>query len=550
MRYGLYIFLLFFFCVNETLQAQGTLEKGTVSYVSSQNVYVKFSSTDGINIGDTLFLQKAETLLPALRVTNKSSVSCVCSKLVPTDNFRVSDAIVARPKHAEKQKAVEKKEQEQKAKKENPAIKPAPLHDKNPEQAAREADGNLPESKAQPKQKIRARMSAASYSNFSDRGEQTRMRYSCSVQGNNIAGSKFSTDVYVTFRHTLNEWETVKTNLNDALKIYSLSAKYDFNESTSLVLGRKINPKIASLGAVDGIQFEKGIGHFLVGAIAGSRPDFLDYSINLDLMQAGVYIGHVSGKNEKYQQTTLGVIEQHNKSAVDRRFVYFQHSDDLMKNLNLFGSMEMDLYQNVNNEATNKLSLTNLFVSLRYKFSKKLNVSLSYDNRKNIIYYESYKSYIDQIIDNETRQGLRFGVNYRPVKLITWGVNASWRFQKSTANDSKNVNTYLNFNQIPLLKVSASLSANFLQTSYIDSKIYGLKLMKDFFKGKVNLEAYYRRVDYNFPIYEYSTNQNVVGGSLSWQLVKNLGLSVFCEQTFDSQNNNYMLVNARVMQRF
>lgn len=550
MRYGLYIFSLFFILCNETLQAQVVLEKGVVSYVSSQNVYVKFSSTDGINIGDTLFLQKGDTIFPALRVTNKSSVSCVCSKLTATDNFQVSDAIVARKIQANTKEEKAKKEPEKKPKKESPVTRPAPGQDKTPEQAAREADGSLPESKYQPKQKIRARVSAASYSNFSDRRDQTRMRYSCSMQGNNIAGSKFSTDVYVTFRHTLNEWETVKNNVNDALKIYSLSAKYDFNESTNLVLGRKINPKIASLGAVDGVQFEKGIGHFLVGAIAGSRPDFLDYSINLDLMQAGAYIGYVSGKNEKYQQTTLGIIEQHNKSAVDRRFVYFQHSDDLMKNLNLFGSMEMDLYQNINNESTNKLSLTNLFVSLRYKFSKKLNATLSYDNRKNIIYYESYKSYIDQIIDNETRQGMRFGVNYRPVKLITWGVNASWRFQKSNANDSKNLNSYLNFNQIPLLKTSASLSVNFLQTSYIDSKIYGLKLMKDFFKGKVNAEVYYRRVDYNFPIYEYSTNQNVVGGSLSWQLVKNLGLSVFCEQTFDSQKNNYMLVNTRVMQRF
>ena len=548
MRYCLCVLFLVFIANTEILQAQVILDKGTVSYVSSQNVYVKFASTDGINIGDTLFLQKAENLSPALRVTNKSSVSCVCARL-GTDTIRVSTEIVAKKIQVDTKQKEEKKEQEKKAKKENLEANPVPGHDKTPEQAAREEDG-LPELKYQPKQKIRARISAASYSNFSERGEQTRMRYSCSMQGNNIGDSKFSTDIYVTFRHTLNEWETVNNNLNDALKIYSLSAKYDFNTSTSLVLGRKINPKIASLGAVDGIQFEKGFGHFLVGAIAGSRPDFLDYSINLDLMQAGAYIGHVSGKNEKYQQTTLGVIEQHNKSAVDRRFVYFQHSDDLMKNLNVFGSMEMDLYQNVNNETTNKPSLTNLFVSLRYKFSKKLNASLSYDNRKNIIYYESYKSYIDQIIDNETRQGLRFGVNYRPVKLITWGVNASWRFQKSSANDSKNLNSYLNFNQIPFFKTSASVTANFLQTSYINSKIYGLKLMKDVFKGKVNIEAYYRRVDYNFPIYEYSTNQNVVGGSLSWQIVKNLGISVFCEQTFDSQNNDYLLVNARVMQRF
>lgn len=376
------------------------------------------------------------------------------------------------------------------------------------------------------------------------------MRYSFTMQGNNIKDSRFSTDIYITFRHTLKEWEAVKNNINDALKIYSFSVKQDINESTSLVLGRRINPRISSLGAVDGVQFEKGMGHFFAGAIAGSRPDYIDYSINPNLIQAGAYVGLASKVNEKYQESTLGIIEQRNKSAVDRRFVYFQHSDELMKNMNVFSSMEFDLYQYINNEVQNKISLTNLFVSLRYKFSKKLSASLSYDSRKNIIYYESYKSYIDQLIDNETRQGMRFGFNYRPFKSITWGANASWRFQKSNSNDSKNLNTYLNFNQIPLIKSSASITANFLQTSYINSKIYGLRLTKDVFKGKLNVEAYYRRVDYNFPVYGYSTNQNIVGGSLSWQIMKKLSAYVFLEKTFDSQNNNYLMVNTKLMQRF
>lgn len=212
--------------------------------------------------------------------------------------------------------------------------------------------------------------------------------------------------------------------------------------------------------------------------------------------------------------------------------------------------MEMDLYENISGESKSKLSLTNLFVSLRYKFSRKFSANLSYDNRRNIIYYESYKTYIDQVIDNETRQGMRFGFNYRPVKMLSWGANASWRFQKSSANESKNLNTYLNINQIPGLKTSASITANFLQTSYINSRIFGLRLMKDVFKGKVNTEVYYRRVDYDFPLYGYATNQNVVGGSLSWQILKKLSMSAFVEKTFDSQNNDFMLINTRLMQRF
>ena len=540
MRYLFYLIILIFLTSNKILQAQTKLEKGQVSYVTSQNVYIKFASTSGINIKDTLFLKKDSILFPALLVSNKSSTSCVCSRMIK-DTFRVSDAVYAKTILPE-----EKTENKVKTEKsdDNQTLNP----DKSPEQAARALDG-ASEGKIQIKQKIKARLSAASYSNISDRAETTRMRYSFSMQGNHIRNSKFSTDVYATFRHIWNELDSVKRNLNDALKIYSLSVRYDFNESTSLTLGRKINPKISSLGAVDGLQFEKSIGTFLFGALAGSRPDLLDYRFNFSLLQAGAYVGLVSAKDKRYQQTTLGIIEQRNKSAVDRRFVYVQHTNDLAKNLNLFASCEMDLYQKINDETTNKFSLTNLFVSLGYRFSKKINVSLSYDNRKNIIYYESYKSYIDQLIDDETRQGLRFGVNYRPALFLAFGANASWRFQKNATYDSKNLNAYLNINRIPLIRTSVSLTANFLQTSFVESNIYGVRLTKDLAKGRVNGELYYRRVDYNYPVYGYRTNQNIAGASLSWQILKKLGLYLFYEKTFDSKNNNFTLINTKIMQR-
>lgn len=545
MRYIFYVFSVFLIAGANKLAAQSELVKGAVSYVSSQNVYVKFASTKRINVGDTLFLQKGDALLPALRVSNKSSVSCVCTRLTE-DNILVSTEIIAK-------QAPEKPKEADVVKNEVPPNKPPKSQtagaDKTPAQAVREEDGLSEDKKL--KQKIRARLSAASYTNLSDRGDNTRMRYAFTMQGNNLGNSRISTDAYITFRHTLNEWDAVKGNLNDALKIYSLAVRYDFSETTNLTLGRKINAKISSLGAIDGVQYEQGIGKkFLVGAIAGSRPDMLDYSINTDLMQAGVYIGQVSGKNERFQQSTMGIIEQRNKSAVDRRFVYFQHSDDLLKNLNVFTSCEFDLYEKINNETKNKVNLTNLFASLRYRFSKKLNASISYDSRKNIIYYESYKNYIDQLIDNETRQGFRAGINIHPINLLTWGINASWRFQQDGGNGSKNVNSYLNFSRIPLIKSSLSVTANYLRTSYINSRVFGARMSKDFFKGKVNGEVYYRKVNYVYPLYGYTTQQDIVGGDVSFQFGRHIGLYAFFEQTLDSQGNDYTMINTKIMYRF
>jgi hypothetical protein len=304
------------------------------------------------------------------------------------------------------------------------------------------------------------------------------------------------------------------------------------------------------MGAIDGLQYEKGLGQFILGAIVGSRPDNTDYSINLKLFQMGAYASFVSKNPGKYLQTTLGFIEQRNTSKVDRRFVYFQYTGDLLKNLNFFSSFEMDLYESINNEAKNTFRLTNLYLSLRYRLSKKWRLSLSYDSRNNIIYYESYKNFIDQLIEDETRQGFRLGVNYRPFKFVTWGVNSSVRFQKNNENVSRNLNTYISFSRIPVLKMNATLRANFLQTGYLESRIFGIRLSKEIIKRRLNGEMYFSIVDYTYKTSFNTTHQNIAGISFSLKLMKKLALYLYYEGTFDDKSKKYHRINAKIIQRF
>ncbi len=519
------------------------LLKGTASYVSSQNVYVKYASTEGISKGDTLFSQKENLLAPSLVVKDKSSTSAVCTSLL-TEKVKVGDEFFARipKKAAPKEKTgKDKKEDPQQASQDSLPPKSTPLVVTPESEEKQELDF---------KQKIKGRISASSYSNFSGGEETHRMRYAFTLQGNNLGNSRFSTDNYITFRHTAGEWNEVKDNLSDALKVYSLALKYDLDKKSSVSLGRKINQRISSMGAIDGLQVEKGLGNFFVGGIAGSRPNYADYGFDFSLLQAGAYVGHSSNKENKLSQSTLAFVEQRNSGNTDRRFAYFQHSNTLLKDLNIFGSMEIDLYENINNEAKSTLNLTNLLLSLRYKLSKKTSLSLSYDNRKNIIYYESYKSYIDQLIDDETRQGLRFNVNYRPFKWVTWGANANWRFQKSDLNLSKNMNSYLNFSRIPWMKAYVSLTVNFLQTHYLDSKMYGLRMSREIVPGKLSCEVYGRLVNYKYKSQELNIRQELIGGDISVNLTRKLAFHMYYEGTFDKLNETLHRVNTKLIQRF
>lgn len=535
---GLYCLgILMLFSLSARGQISVSFDKGSVTFLSSQNVYAKFASTEKINLGDTLYLYGTDKMIPALVVSNKSSISCVCTPLVGLDQLKVGTEIAA--KSVAKPEVAAKPEETPPVPGQAPVKVEAPPTVVTPDQEEEHFD-----------QKIRARLSAASYSRFSNQEPSHRMRYAFTMRADNIRDSRFSVDCNITFRHTVGEWADVQDNLASALKVYGLSANYDFRGHASLSLGRRINSRISNMGAIDGIQFEKGFKNFVAGAIAGSRPNFQDYSFDPSLLQFGAYIGHTSNKDSKYVQTTLAIIDQRNQLITDRRFLYFQHSNSLIKNLNVFSSFEVDLFQRINNEAKNTLSLTNIFVSLRYRVSRKLNFSASYDARKNIIYYESYKNYIDQLIEDETRQGLRVGVNLRPFKYLTWGTNVSWRFQKSSANDSKNLNSFLTYSRIPLLNASATLTANLLQTGYLNSKMFGLRLSKDFFKGKLGWDLYVRMVDYHYMNYEYTTTNYIGGTSLNLRVMHNLGLYLYYEGTLDDQSRIYHLFNTKLIQRF
>jgi hypothetical protein len=101
---------------------------------------------------------------------------------------------------------------------------------------------------------------------------------------------------------------------------------------------------ISNMGAVDGLQIGMKFKPVYLGLLAGSRPDYNDYSINFSLLQFGGYVYNEFSTKNGPVQSTLAFIEQTNAGKTDRRFVYLQHSNSLIRNINFFGTVEFDLY--------------------------------------------------------------------------------------------------------------------------------------------------------------------------------------------------------------
>lgn len=538
----LLILISFGFCLTAWSQNSNDLISGNVSFISSQNVYVQFVNTDGIHTGDTLFVLKNNELHPVLIVKNMSSISCVGS-LMNGDTLAVSNQLYVR-KRIEPVFPIEVLAQKSK--------EAVSVNDQVIAGATRKGKSDNPPSG------FDGRLSLSSYlNNTSDTTINKIFRLNLSLNAEHIAHSKLSAECYisVTNRNTYSP-QTASDSItmvnyqqtSTDVKIYNLAVKYDLNKAASLLFGRKINTNLANIGAVDGFQFENRTNVFSYGAVIGSRPDTYTYNINPALLQFGAYVSHQLKTEKGYMQTSVALFNQMNNRMTDRRFAYIQHSNSLLKNLDFFGSVELDLYGLKNYQPATTLNLTSAYLSLQWRVLKNLSMSLSYDARKNIYYYETYKSYVDSVLDKETRQGFRFQTSYRPFKFMTWGGNAGYRMATATSGASANGYSYLTFPQLPF-GTSLTVDITALNTTYLNGLIYGGSLSRDFLNGKLFTELTYRYVDYTF-ITSTKFQQNIGELNLSWRITKKLILSADLEATVNPGKNLQGRAFINISQRF
>ena len=524
-----FILITFLIFLADLSGQQGTeIATGQVSFVSTKNVYVKFKSTTGITPGDTLFAKSDGNLIPVLIVDNLSSLSCVCSIILPAKPA-VADFVTARVKTTSTDAG---------------KVLPATAATTTQVRATNDLPVSAKPESGKLKQRINGSISANSYSDFSNTpaDNSQRFRYTLSLDARNIADSKFSFESYVSFRHKLGDWEEVKSDIFNALKIFNLALIYEPTKTTRISFGRKINPRLSNIGAIDGLQMEKSFGSFTVGAIAGTRPDYADYGFNKDLLQFGGYLGLNTKNQNSYSESSVAFMQQMNGSNIDRRFLYFQHSNSLVKNLYFIGTFEVDLYQlkvdTINNTetTTSNFDPTGLYLSLRYRLSSKLSISGAYDARKNVMYYETYKTFMDRMLENELRQGFRLQANYRFTRDLTFGVQTGYRFLKSDPHPSKNIYGYLTYSNIPGIDAAITVSGTYSESSYMNGLIYGANISREFFKNKLQTSLGYHYVDYTMPESDLKEIQHIGEINLYWLLPAKMAFGINYEGTFEKQN--------------
>ena len=531
------ILILLFILFSASLKAQEfSRVEGKVSYVSIQQVYVRFESTKGIQVKDTLELFLQNSWRKALVVESISSKSCVTIPLTK-ETIPIGTPVAFNEEIHEKAGALGISEPNKYVEVE---VKPDPQKKEIP----------IEDAPIERKQTFDGRFSVSTNGSRDVAGRDfDRIRSTFSFDINRINGGRASFESYVIYSKRLGENQNSLTNSDD-FKVYSLALSYEVGKRSLVSIGRKLSLQMANMGAIDGIQVETKLKHIGFGAFGGTRPDQMDYSFHPGLLQFGGFIAHEIENKQGPMQSSLAIAEQKNQGATDRRFAYFQHNNSLVKNLNFFYSVEVDLYQRIDSVSTNQINLTSTYLSLRYKPSQRISFTTSYDNRKNVIYYETYRSYLDQLINQETRQGLRLQVNYKVSKFIYANVSGFYRYQSNKSEPTKNYVANLSFSQLPGLKAMLNLNANWMNTYYFNGTIYGVTFNKDLFNGFLSTELSYRKVDYTFVDKEQPNMlQDILSFSANMYTKKRTSLMLSYEGTFEP-TVNYGRYYITLTQRF
>lgn len=501
---------------------------GEVTFITSQHIYVRFERTEGIAVKDTLELVKDGALSPCLVVSSLSSTSCVCTPVFGC-NLEKGDRVQTRGLHA-----IEPKEGTRRS---------GAARTRTVEEDTLGARG----------ERIRGRLSAATYSTMpSERESDHRVMYRFSLNANNIANSKFSAETYLNYRRLYPASMENHPQRTEFFNVYNLAVSYAPDSNTTITLGRKINSSASSIGAIDGLQMERRHGLFFAGAIVGFRPDIYTYGLNLDLLEYGGYLGTQMTSSKVNSRSTVGLLQQTNNGMIDRRYAYLQHSTTYNGNLNIFSSGELDLYGTVGSG----VRLTNFFISSRYRVSRKVDVFASYDSRRRVVFYETFRNDVEVLLDDDdARQGARVRLNVRPTKQLGLGVAYSKRFQADGANASDNIGGSLNFNMDPEGVGRWSVQANRNTSSYVRSDVLSFRHSRTLIPKYVTMGLYYRMVDYLYanrtdgsPLSAH-TSQRYYGADLSVNLARSFTFTVLGELATILEERNYRL-NMSLVKRF
>ena len=199
-------------------------------------------------------------------------------------------------------------------------------------------------------------------------------------------------------------------------RVYEVSLAYDNPDSPfGIQAGRIISRDMGGVGYTDGVLLtHRASDSWRWGVLAGTRPDWETSEFQTDVTKYGAFVAYERGDRATNRfEARLAAVGEYHESTVSREFLYFRTSYHHERQLDLYGTAELDLNRDWREDmAGESVSLSALYLRGRYRATENVTVGLGYDTRKNHYTYE-VRSLADSLFINAARHGARASVDAR-----------------------------------------------------------------------------------------------------------------------------------------
>lgn len=533
--FSVYIAFLWFALPCLILGQRSEMKQGKVTYVTSLNIYTEFSSTEGISSGDTLLCYDGRVYTPAVLIkfiSSRSAAGPLLSgiQIKPGDLLFVKIKAIVKPDtvSASSDSSAKPEDEAVVIKEEKPLPKPVKTEEK-----------------------LRGRAGIQSSTTMVNTGtadDNQRWRYTLSLTSQNVYIQGLTLGTHLNYAYSVKEWRRINSNPINRLIPYDLYASYENDGTGKVTVGRKISKWHPSLGAIDGVQYENSSAGYRYGAFAGARPSPVQYGFDFNLFQWGVFLSRSDSLSTGTMENTLAFVHQTNSFNTDRQFLSFQQYGNYFRWLMIYAAAEADFYKDIPGQSGGVPELTSIYIQARAKITREFQATVSYDARRNPVFYYTYRNLIDSSFSNPLSEGTRIQLNYRPLAYLTLNLSGGFRFRQGDLKTAVTYTGYAGWSKIPYIGGSTSYSYTHSEASYSSSDYHSILYRNDIGEN-FSWSAGLRRASYSYGSSRLTFSQNMLQGDLNWRFLEKTYLTFSIEESF-SRNITFGRVYLDLTQRF
>lgn len=431
---------------------------GVVTYVSSRTFYFDAGRARGLEIGDTVTVNRKTQRRALGVIAAVSSSSSSASIITQSDALAVGDSVVT-----VKVVTIE----------DIPALATGRLS------ASQSSAMRFP---SRPEDNVATGRFALQYGASGEFGKALEFSQPAAILRLDIQRLFGTGTTFTFYGRTYSDltanFDRFGVGSRTKLRMYEFSLAYENRRAPlGYSLGRITSRYVGGLGAFDGAQFYVRRGPFTMGVLGGAQTDYTTNQFDTDQLKFAAFTNFAWGGDVfTTSDVTLGYGQQRYRGKIDRAFGYLQSSVRIGTDLFFYSSAELDFQKIENGVKSKQARLTNTFVTLSYSPTRWLSVNGGYDAARSIYLFESMKTFSDTLLDKSLKEGYRMAVSFRLPLNITIGGQGNWRLASGTTSSARTLGSTFRIGDVLHTDVNMGFQYARIQGLYTEGNDYTIDI--------------------------------------------------------------------------